>query len=132
MPGGGGPPSYCLIAAPTSRLAFAGDMGRGWLRLAPPGPHDPGSILASMGPAAGHLYVSLARTWEPGGHWGRLSRLPAPIVPGEQLSLHPGGHVWVSDSVPGYGLVLRAQVRVSFEVCALAFMPRPATFTAKL
>ena len=85
----------------------------------------------SLGEVGGHLYVSLAHTWAPGGRWGRLSRSPAPSVPGEQLALRPGGHLWVSDAVDGDGLVLRAQVRAAFEVCGLAFAPRPGNFVTK-
>lgn len=127
-----GAPPDCALAMPTSALTEAGHLGRGWLRLAPASAHDRGSVWLSLGGGGGHLYVSLAHSWAPGGRWGHLSAYPSPTVPGEQLALRPGGHLWVSGSVAGDGLIVRAQVSASFEICGLAFAPRPGNYATKL
>jgi hypothetical protein len=116
-------PGDCALARPRRHL---GPHQGSWLRVAP-AHRAPFSLWVSLGREGGSAYVSLAQPWAPAS--GRL--LASPGVLGEKANV-PGGHLWVDDSVPGDGLVVRATAGATVELCGLSAPARPGTYAAKL
>jgi hypothetical protein len=115
-------PGDCLFVAPAGRYlvrSFASSV-----RFGPAGDASPGALWVSLGARGGVVLVYLARPWG-------LEGLPGgTALQGPQVRVPSGGHVWLSDSVPGDDLVLQLPVHSSAEVCALSVAkpvakPRP-------
>ena len=72
------------------------------------------ALWISLGAGGGRLRVSLARAWGFRGPTGK-------VVPrAETIVVPAGGHVWVSDAVPGDGIDVHVPAGRSAELCGLA------------
>lgn len=119
-------PGHCALVLPLTGLDR--HRYRSWLRLASADVKAAGSVWVSLGGAGGDLWVSLAAPWAPSD--GKL--LSSAGAAGQKFDLSPDAHVWVDDSVPGDGLVIRLVAGQGAELCGLAVAAGPGTYVAKL
>ena len=89
------------------------------VRFGPAGAAVPATFWVSLGAPGGLVLVYLARPWG-------LEGLPGgTALEGPQVRVPSGGHVWLSDSVPGEDLVLQLPARSSAELCGLSMAVSP-------
>ena len=92
-------PGDCVLLAPAGRYLARSFPSS--VRFGPASADAPGALWVSLGAPGGLVLVYLARPWG-------LAGLPGgTALEGPQVRVPSGGHVWLSDSVPGDDLVLQ-------------------------
>jgi hypothetical protein len=111
-------PGNCVFVTPAGRYLARSFPSS--VRFGPTGVAAPAAFWVSLGAPGGLVLVYLARPWG-------LEGLPGgTALEGPQVRVPSGGHVWLSDSVPGDDLVLQLPVGSSAEICGLSVaQPQP-------
>jgi hypothetical protein len=111
-------PGHCVFVTPAGRYLARSFPSS--VRFGPTGVAAPAAFWVSLGAPGGVVLVYLARPWG-------LEGLPGgTALEGPQVRVPSGGHVWLSDSVPGDDLVLQLPVGSSAEICGLSVaQPQP-------
>lgn len=105
-------PGHCVFVAPAGRYLARSFPSS--VRFGPAGVAAPGAFWVSLGARGGLVLVYLAQPWG-------LEGLPgATALEGPQVRVPSGGHLWLSDSVPGDDLVLQLPAGSSAEICGLS------------